>query len=120
AGKALQLPLYIRAVETLTGLTGAAGAYYTLRRDEVQIRPVFWDARRKAHFAVYPATSKSGVEDIHALIDASLARVRDYLRGIQGGRFHPRQDTGPCPAYCGFMTVCRFDALREEGEDGSH
>lgn len=120
AGKALQLPLYIRAVETLTGLTGAAGAYYTLRRDEIQIRPVFWDARRKAHFAVYPATSKSGVEDIHALIDASLARVRDYLRGIQGGRFHPRQDTGPCPAYCGFMTVCRFDALREEGEDGSH
>ena len=35
AGKALQLPLYIRAVETLTGLQ-AAGAYYTLRRGEIR------------------------------------------------------------------------------------
>ena len=125
AGKALQLPLYIRAVETLTGLSGAAGAYYTVRRGEVRARPVFWDAGRKDHFAVYPGTRNSGVEDVRALVDASLARVRDYLHGIRNGRFPPRQDAGPCPGYCGFATVCRFDGLREfsscgEGSDGAH
>ena len=59
------------------------------------------------------------------LVDASLARVRDYLHGIRNGRFPPRQDAGPCPGYCGFATVCRFDGLREfsscgEGFDGAH
>ncbi len=125
AGKALQLPLYIRAVETLTGLPGAAGAYYTLRRGEIRIRPVFWDADRRDHFAGYPVTRKNAIEDVRALVDASLARVGEYLHGIRGGRFPTRQDTSPCPEYCGFATICRYDELREfssvgEGADGAH
>ncbi|MFY9132378.1 MAG: PD-(D/E)XK nuclease family protein [Candidatus Methanoculleus thermohydrogenotrophicum] len=125
AGKALQLPLYIRAVETLTGLSGAAGAYYILRRGDVRTRLVFWDASWKEHFKVYSGVRNSRVEDVRALVDASLARVRDYLHGIRSGRFPPRQDAGPCPGYCGFTTVCRFDGLREfsscrEGSDGAH
>ncbi len=124
-GRALQLPLYIRAIETLTGLSGAAGAYYTLRRGEVRARPIFWDAGREEHFAAYTRSRRGAVEDIRALVDASLAQVKDYLCGIRSGRFPPGQGAGSCPVYCGLATICRFDGLREfsspgEGADGTH
>lgn len=112
AGRALQLPLYIRAVETLTGMQGVAGTYYTIKRGEVRNRPVFWDAAMKDCFGCFPGSRQSSVEDVRALVENSLALAGEYLAGIRGGRFPPRSDAGPCPAYCGFATVCRFDGLR--------
>ncbi|KUG21402.1 atp-dependent nuclease, subunit b [hydrocarbon metagenome] len=117
-GKALQLPLYLRAVELLTGLQGAAGAYYTVRRGDIRCRPIFWDQGRRDHFAPFRVAKSSGVEDIGALIDASLARAKAYLDDIRRGRFPPRRDAGPCPSYCGYRTVCRFDPLRLAALDG--
>lgn len=111
-GRALQLPLYIRAVETLTGMKGVAGTYYTLKRGEVKNRPVFWDAAMKDCFGCFPGSRQSGVEDVRALVENSLARAKEYLAGIRGGCFPPRSDAGSCPDYCGFATVCRFDELR--------
>ncbi|MCM2465972.1 PD-(D/E)XK nuclease family protein [Methanoculleus oceani] len=112
AGKALQLPLYLRAVETLTGMEGVAGTYYTLRRGEVRNRPVFWDAGLKDCFACFPGSRQGGVEDVRELVETALFWTKHYLAGIRGGCFPPRSDAGPCPGYCGFKTVCRFDALR--------
>jgi len=112
AGRALQLPLYVRAVETLTGMQGVAGTYYTLRRGEVRNRPVFWDAGLTDCFACFPGSRQSGVEDVRELVETSLAWVKEYLAGIRGGCFPPRSDAGPCPGYCGLQTVCRFDGLR--------
>ncbi len=112
AGRALQLPLYIRAIETLTGMQGVAGTYYTIRRGEILNRPVFWDAAMKDCFGCFPSSRQSGVEDVRALVEGSLALTRDYLAGIRDGRFPPRSDAGPCPTYCGFQTICRFDSLR--------
>ncbi|WP_292366731.1 MULTISPECIES: PD-(D/E)XK nuclease family protein [unclassified Methanoculleus] len=112
AGKALQLPLYLRAVETLTGMEGVAGTYYTLRRGQVRNRPVFWDAGLKDCFSCYPGSRQGGVEDVRELVETTLSWVREYLAGIRGGCFPPRSDAGSCPAYCGFKTACRFDALQ--------
>ncbi|HOZ42985.1 MAG TPA: exodeoxyribonuclease V subunit gamma [Methanoculleus sp.] len=112
AGKALQLPLYMRAVEILTGMQGVAGTYYTIRRGDVRNRPVFWDKAMKDCFGCFPGSQQSGVEDIRALVEGSLVRAGEYLAGIRGGRFPPRSDAGPCPVYCGFKTICRFDGLR--------
>jgi ATP-dependent helicase/nuclease subunit B len=112
AGRALQLPLYILAVERLTGMEGVAGTYYTLRRGEVRNQPVFWDAGLEDCFACFPGSKKSSVEDVRALVGTALSWTGRHLAGIRAGRFPPRSDAGPCPAYCGFKTVCRFDALR--------
>ena len=112
AGRALQLPLYIRAVETLTGMQGVAGTYYTLRRGEVRNRPVFWDKAMKDCFVCFPGSRQSGVEDVRALVENALGWVEEYLAGIRSGRFPPRSDAGPCPRYCDFATICRFDDLR--------
>jgi len=112
AGKALQLPLYLRAVETLTGREGVAGTYYTLRRGEVRNKPVFWDAGLKECFSCFPGSGRSSVEDVREVVKTALDWTQRYLAGIRGGCFPPRSDAGPCPAYCGFKTVCRFDALR--------
>lgn len=113
AGRALQLPLYIRAVEILTGLSGVAGAYYTIRQGEIRARPIFWDADRLDHFAAYTRSRRNAVEDVRSLVDASLARTREYLRDIKCGRFPPQREVGPCPGYCDFTTICRFNELRE-------
>ncbi|NLA99358.1 MAG: PD-(D/E)XK nuclease family protein [Methanomicrobiales archaeon] len=112
AGKALQLPLYLLAVETLTGMEGVAGTYYTLRRGKIRNQPVFWDAGLQDSFACFPGSSRSGVGDIRELVNTTLMWVQRHLSGIRAGRFPPRLDAGPCPAYCGFKTICRFDALR--------
>jgi len=112
AGKAFQLPLYLRAVETLTAMQGVAGCYYTLRRGEIWNKPVFWDASLKEQFKPFSVSSRSGVADVRALVDASLAHVSRCLEGIRSGWFAPRSDPGPCPGYCDFKTVCRFDSLR--------
>ncbi|MCC7556046.1 MAG: exodeoxyribonuclease V subunit gamma [Methanoculleus marisnigri] len=112
AGKALQLPLYLRAVETLTGREGVAGTYYILRRGEVTNKPVFWDAGLKDCFSCFPGSQRSSVEDVREVVKTTLFWTKRYLAGIRAGRFPPRPDAGPCPGYCGFKTVCRFDALR--------
>jgi len=112
AGKAFQLPLYLRAVETLTAMQGVAGCYYTLRRGEIRNKPVFWDASLKEQFRPFSGSSRSGVADVRALVDTSLAHVSRCLEGIRSGWFAPRPDPGPCPGYCDFKAVCRFDSLR--------
>jgi ATP-dependent helicase/DNAse subunit B len=112
AGKAFQLPLYLRAVETLTAMQGVAGCYYTLRRGEIRNKPVFWDTSLKEQFKPFSVSSRSGVEDVRALVDTSLAHLSRCLEGIRSGWFAPRSDPGPCPGYCDFKTVCRFDSLR--------
>lgn len=112
AGKAFQLPLYLRAVETLTAMQGVAGCYYILRHGEIRNRPVFWDASLKEQFKPFSGSSRSGVADVRALVDTSLAHVSRCLEGIRSGWFAPRSDPGPCPGYCDFKTVCRFDSLR--------
>jgi len=124
AGKAFQLPLYLRAVETLTAMQGVAGCYYILRRREIRNKPVFWDASLKERFKPFSVSSRSSVEDVRALVDTSLAHVSHCLEGIRSGWFAPRSDPGPCPGYCDFKTVCRFDSLRllaagEVYEDGT-
>jgi ATP-dependent helicase/nuclease subunit B len=112
AGKALQLPLYLRAVEILTGMQGVAGTCYTLRHGEVGNRPVFWDAGMKDCFACFPGSQRNGVDDVRELVETTLSWVQRYITGIRGGCFPLRSDAGPCPGYCGFRTACRFDELR--------
>lgn len=112
AGRALQLPLYLLAVERLTGMEGVAGTYYTLRRGEVTNKPVFWDAGLKDCFSCFPASQRSSVEDVREVVKTALAWTQRYLSRIRAGCFPPRSDTRSCPPYCGFKTVCRFDALR--------
>jgi len=117
AGKSLQLPLYISAVEALTGMQGIAGTCYTLRRGEVRNYPVFRDASLKDCFP----GSRQGINDIREIVGTTLSNVEDYIAGIRGGRFSPRSDAGLCPTYCGFKTICRFDGLRLlNGEVNAH
>ncbi|KUL04156.1 MAG: ATP-dependent nuclease subunit B-like protein [Methanoculleus marisnigri] len=112
AGKAFQLPLYLRAVETLTAMQGVAGCYYTLRRGKIRNQPVFWSASLKDQFKPFSVSSRSGVADVRALVDTSLAHVSRCLEGIRSGWFAPRSDPDSCPGYCDFKTVCRFNSLR--------
>lgn len=111
-GTALQIPLYICAVAALTGLEGAGGTYYTVRKGKTKNQAVFWDARQKEHFKMFSPARNSEVDAIEEAIQASLDHVRGYLHAIREGRFPPEAAQMPCPAYCDFRTVCRFNEWR--------
>jgi len=109
AGKALQLPLYLLAVEKLTGMEGVAGTYYVIRRGEVRNRPVFRAAGLEDCFS---GSRRNSLDDVREVVETALSWTERHLAGIRAGRFPPRSDTGSCPGYCGFRTVCRFNPLR--------
>jgi hypothetical protein len=105
-------------------MQGVAGCYYTLRRGKIRNQPVFWSASLKDQFKPFSVSSRSGVADVRALVDTSLAHVSRCLEGIRSGWFAPRSDPDSCPGYCDFKTVCRFNSLRllaieEVREDGT-
>jgi len=111
-GTALQIPLYICAVAALTGLEGAGGTYYTVRKGKTKNQAVFWGAREKEFFKMFSPARNSEVDAIEGAIQATLDHVREYLHAIREGCFPPEAAQTPCPAYCDFRTVCRFNEWR--------
>ncbi|MBP2145423.1 ATP-dependent helicase/DNAse subunit B [Methanofollis sp. W23] len=111
-GTALQLPLYIRAVEALTGLAGVGGTYYMVRKGETRNKAVLWDTRIKPHLKGFSKARESEVDDIETTVQATLDQVREYLRSIRAGYFPPAPRVTPCLPYCECRTVCRCDKWR--------
>lgn len=111
-GTALQLPLYIRAVEALTGRAGAGGTYYRVRKGETRNQAVLWDTSIKPHLKGFSKARESEVDDIETRVQATLDQVREYLHAIRAGYFPPAPRVTPCPSYCECRTVCRCDEWR--------
>lgn len=114
AGLSLQLPLYIRAYEVLTGQAGIAGAYYKLNRDGVYHRAELYDPTHPLISGAFSAKSRMGDNDFSATIDRAVTTAWTAIQSIRAGRFHPSMS--PCDGrYCDFKQICRFSALRMLG-----
>lgn len=110
-GTSLQLPLYIRACEVLTGQAGIAGAYYKLSRDGVYHRAELYDPTHPLIEGAFSGRSRMGDTDFTATIDHAVRMAWTAIQSIRTGRFHP--STSPCDNnYCDFKPVCRFSTLR--------
>jgi len=111
-GKSLQLPLYIRSVEILTGRKGIAGAYYKLHRKEVYHKA---ELHRPNHPAINGSfTNKSKMEDadLDEIIDNSVTSAWSYIQSIRSGIFSPPDTTCTSSKYCDFKRICRYSELR--------
>lgn len=120
-GRALQLPLYIRAAELGMGLIGAGGAYYTVKKGEVRCQAVIRDAAVENLFKVFSRSTGGGDRPLTEVISESLGWVRGYLDGIRDGQFQTVTDEKNCSEYCNYKTVCRFNRQRlfEEGTEST-
>ncbi|WOF15259.1 hypothetical protein F1737_00470 [Methanoplanus sp. FWC-SCC4] len=120
SGKALQLPLYQKAVEKISGMRGVGGFYYKLSGREVVRRAEIYDAGEDELFSVF---GKSRIKDgeFTEIIDSSVDYACNYADSIRRGIFTPADDAGGCSDYCDFKSVCRFSEFRllEQNEENT-
>ena len=113
SGKALQLPLYIRAFEEISGrsLKGAGGCYYVISKKLVRRETVIYDGEKKALFcnSKLPRTVNTNFSEI---LDNSVRAACGYRDSVRNGIFPPVNSIGSCKSYCIFSDVCRVSEFR--------
>jgi len=106
-GTALQLPLYLRAFEKISGSHGIGGGYYTIRR-EVNRSIVLADSVAKDLIISRPRVSA----DFTGILQHSQDCDFTYINGIRNAEF-PLPCEEKCPnLYCEFKRICRFNPYR--------
>lgn len=110
-GKALQIPLYLRAVEAAKGFHGIGGFYYKLSKREVFRRAELYDTDEEELFSNFPRTKMkdSLFEDA---VERSVSFACTYAEKIRNGIFNPAESAKDCSAYCEFKHICRFSEFR--------
>jgi len=117
-GVALQLPLYIRAVESaMPEMKGIGGAYYGVRSEnEVDHRCIFGDSEHADVLKPYFGERRRYKDAFAEMIQQSNGHIASYLRGMREGRFNPNRGPAKCPRGCEYAALCRVDPSRMEGE----
>jgi len=117
-GIALQLPLYIQAVESaMKGMKGIGGAYYGVRSEsEVDHKGIFGDKDHDDELKLYFGEKKRYREDFAEIIQQSNQFITSYLASMRAGKFHPNIGPANCPNGCEYAAICRSDANRLGGE----
>lgn len=120
-GKALQLPLYLLALEKMheddeRPCIGIGGSYMEISRKITQTWPLL-DPEKKQVAGVSSRTR--GTPDFREVMRGSLLAAQRYITGIKSGIFPVTQDTCTTSSYCPYSGICRFDRFRVvEPEDG--
>ena len=118
-GIALQLPLYLQAVESaMAGMKGIGGAYYAVRSEsEVDHKGIFGDKDHGEELKLYFGERKKFREEFAEIIQRSNQFIVSYLGSMRAGKFHPNVGPAQCPNGCEYAAICRCDANRSGGED---
>jgi ATP-dependent helicase/DNAse subunit B len=107
AGKALQLPLYLLAFESISGNRGVAAGYYKIRK-EVERKILLCDENGKNLIISRTRTS----HDLPGTLSGACDYAIEYIQRIRRGEFSLPQEE-KCPnEYCEFRRMCRFDPYR--------
>ncbi|MBT8508539.1 hypothetical protein AZH53_08990 [Methanomicrobiaceae archaeon CYW5] len=111
-GRALQLPLYLRALETATGMEGIACSYYTIKRGNTKNTIISHDPARAPVLGSLSPTRMPPDADFAGMIDGAVTAAVRAAGGIRAGRFPPSDGSRKCPTYCDYSSICRFSRLR--------
>lgn len=113
AGEALQLALYVRALEVVSGAAGAGASYYEMKRRAVVNSVVVHDTRYDESLDPYPVKKmKKDAPPFPEIIDTAVLTAARAAAGVRAGRFPLAADAGNCPGYCEFSHICRNSILR--------
>jgi ATP-dependent helicase/nuclease subunit B len=117
-GTALQLPLYIQAVEAaMSGMKGIGGAYYAVGSEaKVNHGGVFGDLDHRDALKPFFGERRYK-ENFTDIVQQSNGFVLSYLEAMRAGKFHPNKGPAPCPRGCAYSTICRADGRKQEGDD---
>jgi len=118
-GRALQLPLYLRALGTATGMEGVACGYYTIRRAATENCIVTHDPAAAPLLGSIRRTRMPADGDFAGMIDGAVTAAARAAAGIRAGRFPPSDGVHACPDYCDYSSICRFSRLRTLNSGGT-
>ncbi len=118
AGRSLQLPIYIEALEKLIfpHQEVAGGGYYVIRGGTERRNK---GLHRKAfiqHSGLHPGVkSLISEEEWQRIRAATLAKIWDFVDDIRAGHFgvDPSQKLKTC-RFCDFAAVCRYDTRKKK------
>lgn len=121
-GRALQLHLYLAALEQLfmPGSAIAGGGYYTMRGGHARRNQGLYRAVQQAYTAVGKRTSSTLSDAEWTRVRAEMeARVWEFIDGMRRGHFQvaPSAPEATCP-HCDFSAVCRYEKYRIRTKDG--
>ena len=127
----LQIPLYMRAVETFPdrGLSVIGGVYHPLGgTKEDRPRGVLDKDERDALIAsdkdAYVSTDFAERAEIEELLEQAERAANDIVARIRAGRIARNPRGGKCPPYCTYAAICRIERgdpepIEDEDEDFS-
>jgi len=118
AGRSLQLPIYIEALEKLIfpGQEVAGGGYYVIRGGTERRNKGLHRKTFIQHSGLHPSVKSLISEAEWQRIRATtLAKIWDFVDDIRAGKFRvdPSQRLKTC-RFCDFAAVCRYDTYRIE------
>lgn len=103
-GRALQLPLYLEAVEQSLGLEGVGACHYRLHRTAVGPEPMLWSGTKVLMRAIVGReTNLAEAQTVRSLL---LEYTAAHIAGMVGGAYAPSGRDRDCK-HCDFRTVCR-------------
>ncbi|MDD4127440.1 MAG: PD-(D/E)XK nuclease family protein [Methanomicrobium sp.] len=110
-GKALQIPLYLKAAEAAKNMRGIGGFYYKLSKREVFRKAELYDQSEEELFSHFRKAGIKG-EIFEDVVERSVDFACRYAENIKRGIFTPANETGGCSSYCEFKPLCRFSEFR--------
>jgi ATP-dependent helicase/DNAse subunit B len=121
AGRSLQLPIYLEALERLIlpGSQIAGGGYYVIRGGSERRNK----GLHRASLLDYSGIGKKaggviGDEEWQQIRDDVRAKIWDFLDHLRAGQFevNPSEKQKTC-RFCDFAAVCRYDRYRIDGKN---
>ncbi|MCM8776343.1 MAG: exodeoxyribonuclease V subunit gamma [Candidatus Omnitrophica bacterium] len=107
-GVALQLPIYLAAMERFLKLTPIGGEFYVLRSLD---RKGFYHEKNAAPFAdIASQKLKFSDEEFAGIIERSFDYVRRFMRDMKRSEIPVRPRL--CLSFCPFSPVCRIEKWR--------
>ncbi|MHB9144227.1 MAG: PD-(D/E)XK nuclease family protein [Symbiobacteriia bacterium] len=116
AGRDLQVPLYLRAVQQMLGPEAhpLGGGYQSIRQQNRT--QGLWRQSEAGRTGVSRGRGVFADAEWENLLAASVDRATAYARAIRHGDF-PVAPNGECPPLCPYQRVCRWEARRVERKD---
>ena len=113
-GKALQLPLYLLALEKMheeddLPKIGIGGSYLEINRTIKQAWPLL-DPAEKQEAGV--SSRAKGTPDFRDVTRGALIAAQRYITAIRSGVFPVTRDTCTISKYCPYSGICRLDRFR--------
>jgi len=115
AGRELQLPIYLAALEQLflPGYQLGGGGYYTLRSKGSRLNQGLYRSAFGDYTNVTYAKARLDDVEWYRVRNEVAKRVWDFIDGMHGGNFRVKPSLGKHTCkFCDYSAVCRYDTYR--------